>query len=151
MISYPTNYLPTSRQAKGTNIRKNFMKREDLVEPDLCYKIVGAVFEVGSELGPGHKEVYYQKAVALAFTKRKLSFQEQVPINVRFEGTVVGRQFLDFVVDGRVVVELKRGDHFASSNIKQIFGYLKATGLQLGILVNFTSRGVKYRRIVNTY
>lgn len=123
--------------------------RTDLVEPELCYEIVGAAFDVGAELGPGHKESYYQKAVAVAFEKRKLHFREQVMVDLKFDGVAVGRQFLDFLVEDRVVVELKRGENFPAINIKQIYSYLRVTGLQLGILLNFTSKGVKYKRIVN--
>ena len=56
---------------------------------------------------------------------------------------------MDFLIEGKVVLEIKVGEHFSGSNINQLFGYLKATDLKLGILANFTRTGVKYKRIIN--
>lgn len=119
------------------------------VHGDLSYRIIGILFDVYNELGPGHRERYYQKAVAEAFRAAGIQFREQVYTPLIFRGSRIGAYYLDFLVDGKVVVELKCGDRFSRRNIEQVYAYLKANGLALGILANFARDGVKLRRIVN--
>lgn len=120
-----------------------------MVYPELCYKIVGIAFNVYNELGHGHKENFYQKALTVAFRNAGLKFTEQVYTPLYFGSERVGRYFLDFLVEKKVIVELKSGDKFLKQNIRQIYSYLRANNLSLGILINFTKEGVKFRRIVN--
>ncbi len=123
--------------------------RKDIVYPELSYQIVGALFDVANEIGSGHLERVYQRAVAKALHQRKLSFVEQVPFDIRFDGEKVGDYILDFLIEGKVVLELKQGDRFKRANLDQVVAYLKATGCKLALLANFTSQGVKFRRLVN--
>ena len=127
-----------------------YLKRKDLIYPDLSYEIVGILFNVHNELGPGHREKYYQEAIALAFESNKIKFQREVYIPVEYLTLKIGKYFLDFLIADKIILEVKKGDYFPAGNIKQIDTYLKVTGLKLGILANFTSSGVKYKRIVNT-
>ncbi len=120
-----------------------------LIHPELSYHVVGRAFDVYNEIGAGYKEQVYQKALSKAFKDSGLNFKEQVYSPVAYANENVGRYYLDFVVDDKVVVELKSGDKFIKQNIKQVYSYLKANKLQLGILINFTREGVKFRRIVN--
>ncbi len=126
-----------------------FLRRKDLIYPKLSYKIIGIVFDVYNELGPGHKEKYYQQAINIAFRNNNLKCKKEIYIPVEYKNLKVGKYFLDFLVEDKIILELKRGDYFPSGNIKQINSYLKATGLKLGILINFTNRGIKFKRIVN--
>ncbi len=119
------------------------------VHGDLSYRIIGILFDVYNELGPGHREKYYQKAVAEALRVAGIRFREQVYTPLIFRGRRIGAYYLDFLVESKVVIELKCGDRFSRRNIEQVYAYLKANGLALGILVNFASDGVKLRRIVN--
>ena len=120
-----------------------------LVHPELCYRIVGKAFDVYNEIGYGHKELIYQKALAQSFSNSGVKFKEQVYSPLVYQTTKVGRYFLDFLVEDKIVVELKAGEKFLKKNIGQVYSYLKANNLQLGILINFTKEGVKFRRIVN--
>lgn len=120
-----------------------------LVYPELSYKIIGAAFQIHNEIGVGHKEKFYQKALAVAFRDVGIKFREQVHCPLLFRGEKVGRYFLDFLVEDKVVVELKSGEKFLRQNINQVYSYLKTNNLPLGILVNFTKEGVKFKRIVN--
>ena len=101
-------------------------KLEDLVYPDECYKIIGAAMDAHNKLGYGYEEKTYQKAMAIALSKIGLQFVEQLYAPVMFEGEIVDRNFFDFLVNGLIVVELKRGDHFATAHIEQVFNYLIA-------------------------
>jgi len=128
---------------------KTELKRNDLVLPELSYQIVGCAFDVFNELGPGHAEKNYQKALAHVFKLKNISFKEQVYYPLKFKDTVIGKHFLDFLVDGKVIVELKKDGRYSKMNIDQVLNYLKISSLSLAILVNFTKTGVAYKRIVN--
>ncbi|MDP3900314.1 MAG: GxxExxY protein [bacterium] len=123
--------------------------REDLVYPDLSYKIVGVLYSVFNELGYGYQEKYYERAVANNFKVKELIFKRQVPYIIRSNGKIIGRYYLDFLVAGKVILELKKGNYFNKQNIDQVNAYLKATNLKLAILANFTPHGVKFMRLVN--
>ena len=123
--------------------------RPDLIQPELSYKIVGALFSVYNELGAGHHEKYYQRAVASALRDSGINFKEQVSIPLNFRGANIGRYQLDFLVENKIVLELKKGDKFSKRNIDQVLQYLKSSDLPLAILANFSSDKVSFKRIVN--
>lgn len=125
------------------------LKREDLVYYDECYRIIGVVMSVYNELGYGHEEKTYQKAVAIALKNSGFKFLEQLYAPVMFAGKVIDRNFFDFLIEKIIVLEIKRGDHFSTAHIKQVYEYLVAKNLKLGILVYFAPRGIHYKRVVN--
>lgn len=130
-------------------IMETRLKRNDLVYPELSYKIVGCAFDVYNELGFGHAEKIYQRAMALALKKSGLNYKEQVHTPLRFRGEVVGRIYLDFLVEDKIVVELKKSAYFSKTNIDQVNQYLAATKMKLALLINFSSDGVVHKRLVN--
>jgi len=121
----------------------------DLVYPELSYKIIGILFDVYNQLGYGYQEKYYEKAVATSLKLAGLNYKEQCSVPIEFKGEKIGNYFMDFLVDDKVVLELKRGERVAKSNIDQIYAYLKSANLKLGILAQFTPSGIKFRRILN--
>lgn len=123
--------------------------RKDLIEPQLSFEIVGLLFETFNELGPGLHEKMYEKGLRELLTKKKLPFREQVAIPLQIHGKVIGRYFADFIVAGRIVLELKKGDFIKRSHAVQLLAYLKATNLPLGMLAYFGNDGVTFKRIVN--
>ncbi|MCX6785784.1 MAG: GxxExxY protein [Candidatus Komeilibacteria bacterium] len=123
--------------------------KSDLIYADFCYRIVGILFEVYNNLGYGYQEKYYQKAVAVSLENNKINFKEQVKVILKLKGAYVGKYFLDFLIDDKIILELKKGNYFSRKNIEQVYAYLKSTNLKLGILANFTSTGIKFKRIVN--
>jgi len=125
------------------------VRKHDLLYPALSYKIVGCAYDVYNQLGAGHHEKYYQRALAKALTDRGINFQEQAVYPLVYRGSVIGRQRLDYVIENCVVVEIKKGSQFSRSHIEQILEYLKISNLKLAILINFGDRGVLFRRIVN--
>lgn len=127
------------------------MKRSDLIYPELCYKIVGILYDVFNEVGAGHRESFYQKAIKLAFEKEAIKFQEQPYVPVKYNENVVGKYFLDFLIEDKIVLEIKKDTVFRQQYIKQVFSYLKAKNLKLGIIANFTREGVRFKRIVNLH
>ena len=120
-----------------------------MVEPELSYKIIGILFDVYNELGSGHREYIYERAIASEFGKKGIKFAEQVPTNLTYKGEVIGQYRFDFLVEEKIVLELKQGDRFSRKNFEQVTGYLQSKNLPLGILVNFTSSGVVSKRVLN--
>ena len=120
----------------------------DLVYKELSYKTVGILFKVYNELGGGYQEKYYQRAVALELKKLGVDFKEQVPVNLSYNGKNIGKYYLDFVIENKIVLEIKAIPRFYTRDIKQILAYLKRTGLTLGILASFSKGELKFKRIL---
>lgn len=125
------------------------MRREELVYKEECYKIVGLAFEVFNEVGYGHKEIFYEKALAKLFKDNNIPFKEQLRCKLKFKGEEIGTYIFDFLVFDKIVVELKNREFFSKKDINQLYSYLKAKDLKLGILIYFGRQGVKQRRVVN--
>lgn len=85
----------------------------------------------------------------MAFARAKIVFKAQSSYIVCYKGNIVGRYFVDFIIDNKIVVEIKQGNHFSKKYFNQVNSYLKVTKLKLAILINFTSKGVKFKRLVN--
>jgi GxxExxY protein len=125
------------------------LKRKDLVYPELSYQIIGILFEVFRQLGSGYQEKYYQRAIALELRRCKLKYKEQVLMPLNYKNEKIGKYFLDFLIEDKIILEVKKDKNFSRKNIEQVIGYLRAFNLKLGILANFTSQGLKFKRIVN--
>ena len=128
---------------------KYIIRKKDLLYPDLSYKIVGALFNVYNNIGSGHREKFYQRAIAIELKSIDIPYIEQLHVAIKFKDKIVGKYYLDFLIDNKIVLEIKKGEVFLRKNIEQIFSYLKAKRLKLGILANFTKSGLKFKRIVN--
>lgn len=120
-----------------------------LIYPELSFKIIGIAFKSFNNLGYGYQEKYYQKAFALDFDAEKIKYEREIPIKIEYQGQKIGRCFIDFVVEDKIVVELKVGSCFYRRDIKQIMTYLKTSGLNLGILILISPPGIKFKRIIN--
>jgi GxxExxY protein len=123
--------------------------RKDLLYPELSYKLVGVLFEVSNKLGHKYEERYFQKATASFLSDAKIQFKEQVAVKLTIGNKEIAKGIIDFLIEDTVILEIKRGDRFLKGNIDQVNSYLQITGLQLGILANFTSRGLQFKRILN--
>ena len=130
-----------------TNIRK--LRRDDLIYPDLCYKILGVLFDVWTNVGAGHKEKIYQRAVSVALQGAGFVIKEQCPAKLVYKNSPIGVYYFDFLIDNKIVLEIKVRNYFSKKDIEQLASYLRASRLKLGILAHFTANGVKYKRIVN--
>ena len=133
----------------GNKFNNEKIKRKDLLYPDLSYLIIGGLFEVHNSLGVGFLEKYYHKAIASLLKKEKISFKKQVAAQVKIGDIIVAEGRADFVSEEKIILEIKKGDIYRKQNIDQVKSYLNSLGLQLGILANFTSKGLLYKRIVN--
>ncbi|MCK6650176.1 MAG: GxxExxY protein [Bacteroidia bacterium] len=127
----------------------NRLKRGDILYPELSYKIVGVLYSVHNEMGSGFLERYYQKGIASELRKNQINFKEQVKVDLVLNGEIIASGVVDFIIEDQIILEIKQGNSFLKTNIDQLNSYLKMSKLQLGILVNFTSRGLLFKRIVN--
>lgn len=125
------------------------MKEEKVIYKELSYKLVGVLYEVFNKLGYGYKEKFYERAIEKCLIKMKIKYKKQVPYKVLFKNEEIGRYFFDFLIDEKIILELKKGNYFSKSNIEQVKGYLKAANLKLAILANYTPKGVKTLRVLN--
>ena len=115
---------------------------------DLTYQINGAVYEVNNTLGYGFLEKVYENALVVELRQRGLRALNQVPLNVIYKNEVVGEYFADIVVEEKVIIELKSIESLQNIHKAQILNYLKATGIKVGLLVNFTFPKAEIKRFV---
>ena len=115
---------------------------------DITYAINGAVFEVNHVLGPGFLEKVYEKALLIELKSRGLMAESQVPIKVFYKRNVVGEYFADIFVEKKVIIEIKTVKKLDNVHEAQLLNYLKATEIQVGILVNFKHPKAEIKRMV---
>jgi GxxExxY protein len=120
----------------------------NIIYRDLSYQIMGAIFEVHKELGPGFLESVYEKALLLELKNRGMKVDVEKVFDLTYKGEKVGTHRLDLIVEDKIVVELKTVERFAPHHSAQLLSYLKASGHKLGILVNFSRAKVESRRVV---
>jgi GxxExxY protein len=119
-----------------------------LICGDLTYKIIGILYGVYNTIGPGFQEKYYQRAIKKMLEKEKLSFLEQVRVEFEWNGTNLGRYYIDFVVENKVVLEIKAKSFFSHKDVRQVLAYLKKTKIEVGLLATFSGEGIKVKRIL---
>ena len=123
--------------------------RRDLNE--LTYRIIGAAQKISRVLGPGFLEKVYENALCVELRNARIPYERQYPLQIRYEQEIVGCYVTDLLVDRRVLVELKAVTVLEKSHRLQCVHYLKATGLRLGLLLNFGGPRLDYRRIANLF
>lgn len=114
---------------------------------ELTYKIIGLAMAVHNELGPGFPEEIYQRAMAFGLTGEGVFFEREFQIDVTFREQRIGKFELDFVANRQVIIELKAVIGLAPIHEQQVISYLAASGLPLGLLINFGATRLDYRRI----
>ncbi len=124
-----------------------------LLYPDESYRIMGACFKVYTEMGNGFLESVYQECLELEFSKRKIPFVSQQFLPLTYCGTRLKQHFVaDFVCYEKIILEIKAVAHLQDEHMSQVLNYLNATGIKLGLLVNFGHYPkVESERIALTY
>ena len=118
-----------------------------LLHEKLTSEIIDAFYTVYNTLGYGFLEKVYESALILELKKRGLKVQQQVPIKVYYGGKVVGEYFADILVEGIVILELKAAKSISSAHKAQIINYLKATGIEIGLILNFGPKPTFDRKV----
>lgn len=115
------------------------------------YAIIGAAMAVHSELGSGFLEAVYQEALKVEFTYRQIPAVDQVKLRISYRGQPLESHYLaDFVCYDSIIVELKAQTEMTVREEAQLLNYLKATGLQRGLLINFGKTSLQYKRMIRS-
>ena len=120
----------------------------ELLYKELTSAIIGAAMEEHGILGPGFLETVYQSALARELTLRGIPFEQQVHLPVSYKDVLVGEYIADFIIDGKLIVEIKAVSNFNSQHQAQAMHYLAATGCRLALLLNFGTGSLEHRRVI---
>lgn len=115
----------------------------------LTYKIIGCAMKVHNIMGPGFQEVIYQRCLAIEFEKQGLVFQREQEQTVYYEDMEVGTRRADFIVEGKIVVEIKATVNLENVDIAQAKNYTVAYDFPLGLLINFGSQSMQHKLLFN--
>lgn len=116
---------------------------------DITYRIIGAAMRVHSELGNGFQEVIYQRALALEFGCSGLRFEREMEMPIYYRNEHIGTRRVDFFVENAIMVEIKAVIQLEDVHLAQAINYLEAYKMSVGLLINFGSRSLDYRRLRN--
>jgi len=119
---------------------------DKLLHKELSFRIIGAAMEVHSVLGAGFLESVYESALSREFELRDIPYQRQVKLTVTYKDVTAGEFRADFVIDGKIIVELKAIKNLTNADEAQLLNYLKATGYRVGLLLNFGSPSLQHKR-----
>ncbi len=120
------------------------MKYEDLTK-----RIIGCAMKVHSKLGNGFQEVIYQRALVIEMGKQGLSFQREMEMSIYYEGINIGTRRVDFFVEETIMVELKALIRLEDVHLSQAMNYCQAYNLPIGLLINFGSKSLEFKRVYN--
>lgn len=126
------------------------MNQQHYKHADITRKIIGAAMKVHSTLGNGFQEVIYQRAMAIEMTKIGLDFQRELVMPIYYDNKQIGTRRVDFLVEGKVMLELKAVTALEDVHLAQAINYLEAYGLEVGLLINFGSKSLQFRRLINS-
>lgn len=117
---------------------------------DITRKIIGCSMEVHRYLGNGFQEVIYQRALKIEMEQQSLSFSREHEMQIQYKGIDIGTRRVDFFVEEKVMVEIKAVIELEDVHLAQAINYLEAYGLEIGLLINFGSRSLQFKRLVKT-
>ncbi|MBC8277485.1 MAG: GxxExxY protein [FCB group bacterium] len=115
---------------------------------ELEYKVIGICYDIHNDLGPGFPEEYYQKALEYEFTARSVAFEPQKPIQVFYKDIQVGLNYLDFVIEDELILEIKSAKFLDNIHRFQVFKYFAASDYNFALLVNFGQEKMKYEKLI---
>jgi GxxExxY protein len=131
-------------------MEKEAGQRTEMKHELITRTVIGCAFEVINELGAGFLESVYEKALLLALRQKGLSVLSQHPVKVMFRGECVGEFYADIFVEGKVIVELKAVKAITPEHQAQVINYLNATGIEVGLLINFGNPKLEYKRFTRS-
>ena len=139
----------------GGNLRQSVVnksvanaKGKEFLYKDLTYKIIGAAMEVHKELGHGFLEAVYEEALAKEFMRMGLRYKRREKLDIVYKGEKIKEYEADFIVENKVLVEIKATKGLTKIDEAQLHNYLKATGKRIGLLFNFGMVSLEYKRVI---
>ncbi len=138
-------------QSEEMNLLTLTRLNPDIHNDQVTYRIIGCAMKVHNELGPGFQEVIYQRCLAIEFNRAKLAFGREIPQDIHYNGIHVGTRRADFIVEKRIVVELKALSQLEGLHLVQCKNYVITYDYPKGLLINFGARSLEYKLIFNPY
>lgn len=129
--------------------KKQMRTNKRIIYPELSYRLMAVLFKVHNKLGPTYQEKYYQRAIKRGLERQEIPFEQEKQVKLTYEDEKIGNYFLDFVIDGKIVLEVKAVPFIRKDWTNQLVAYLVSTDLPLGIIANFRTPKLTYKRIVN--
>jgi GxxExxY protein len=127
----------------GNNAPKTFL----MIDDELTYKVIGCAMEVHKILGNGFQEVIYQRCLAIELEKKEIGFRREVEQEIYYKENHVGTRRADFIIENNLVVELKAVIELEDVHLSQAKNYLTAYNFDIGLLINFGSASLQYKRV----
>ena len=124
------------------------MQKPTLIEQKLTHQKIGIVFEAQNKLGNLLQEKYYQRAIARLLTRERIKFNQEKPVNILLDGQKIGHYKVDFVIEDRVILEIKTTDIALSTYHHQILSYMKQLQVRVGLLANFRQPKLQIKRLL---
>lgn len=121
---------------------------KEYIYKDLTYDIIGVLYEVHKELGSVHKEIVYHRAVAIELQNRKIPFTEEKGIDIKYKNNKIGIYRPDFIIDDKVILELKVDPEITKAMQNQVYYYVKGTEYKLVLLANFGTQSLGIKRLI---
>lgn len=119
-----------------------------LIHKEITHEILSSAFEVSNQLGVGFLEKVYENALKVELEQRGLRVETQKRIVISYKGEVVGTYMIDLLVEGKVIIEVKNAENIIPNYKAQLMNYLKATGIKVGLIINFGKTKVQFERII---
>ena len=121
-----------------------------IVQKELSFKIMGILFSVHNQLGNRYQEKYYQRAIEQGLKDNNIKFQKEVSVDLKFNNKKIGKYLLDFFIENVIILEVKAVPNLRPKDFTQVLAYLVANNVELGILANFRTDKLTYKRILNS-
>ena len=116
---------------------------------EITHRIIGCAMEVHRQLGPGFQEYIYHRALEKEFELQQVSFESEYEIKIFYKDDQVGLRKVDFLVEKIIPVEIKAISELTDTNLAQSKNYLEAGGIEIGLLLNFGSSSLQFKRLIN--
>ena len=125
------------------------MRQEEYPYKNECYSIIGCAMDVHNELGCGFLEPVYQEALSIVLNEKAIPFVKEKVLDIEFRGRILDKKYIaDFICFDEVIVELQAVEAIMDKHIAQVLNYLKATGKKIGLIINFGTTKLQYRRVI---
>jgi len=122
---------------------------QTMKDKELTHEIIGAAMEVHRHLGNGFQEVVYQRALAIELGLRNIEFEREYTMDLKYKGYDIGTRRVDFLVDNRIMVEIKAIIDLEDVHLAQAMNYVEAYNLEIGLLINFGAKSLQFKRVHN--
>ena len=124
------------------------MNNKDFLYKELSFAIIGASFTIHRAMGPGFPESCYGHALSIELQRLGIPFTQQESFDVYYHDELCGHLITDFIIERKIILELKSSDAISSNHIAQLLSYLRATRLKVGYVINFGAKSVQFKRLI---